>query len=50
MMSRTPVWPLALPLLALVASGCTVGPDFHRPAAPEVTAYTATPVVATENS
>jgi NodT family efflux transporter outer membrane factor (OMF) lipoprotein len=47
MMTRTPLWPLALPLLALVASGCTVGPDFHRPAAPEVTAYTATPVVAT---
>lgn len=25
--------------LALLASGCAVGPDFHRPAAPEVSGY-----------
>src|SRR5580693_4918774 len=47
MKTRTPVWPLALPVIALAAGGCTVGPDFHRPTAPAVSAYTATPVVAT---
>jgi NodT family efflux transporter outer membrane factor (OMF) lipoprotein len=32
--------------LALVLSGCAVGPDFHRPDAPAVTAYTPTPLTA----
>jgi outer membrane protein TolC len=27
----------------VLVGSCTVGPDFHRPAAPEVTDYTATP-------
>ena len=37
---------------ALLMAGCAVGPDFKRPAAPEVSDYTAHPVtttVATEN-
>jgi len=50
MTTRTPAWPLAGSLIALVASGCTVGPDFHRPTAPEMTTYTATPVVATSKT
>ena len=33
--------------LALLLSSCTVGPDFVRPAAPEVTRYTQTPLSAT---
>jgi NodT family efflux transporter outer membrane factor (OMF) lipoprotein len=28
---------------AIVLAGCTVGPDFHRPAAPDVARYTAAP-------
>jgi NodT family efflux transporter outer membrane factor (OMF) lipoprotein len=32
---------VALVLGLLAGGGCTVGPDFHRPAAPEVTGYTA---------
>ncbi len=35
----------ALATLALL-SGCAVGPDFHRPAAPAVTGYTRGPVLA----
>src|SRR6202012_1843765 len=37
---------------ALLMAGCAVGPDFKRPAAPEVSDYTAHPMtttVATEN-
>lgn len=30
-----------LPLLALGVAGCTVGPDFHRPAAPKAATYLA---------
>ena len=36
-----------LGLLAAALSGCTVGPDFQRPAAPPVDRYTATPTTAT---
>jgi NodT family efflux transporter outer membrane factor (OMF) lipoprotein len=35
--------PIAGILAAVLVGSCTVGPDFHRPAAPEVTDYTATP-------
>ncbi|MBV8157864.1 MAG: efflux transporter outer membrane subunit [Dyella sp.] len=44
-------WLVAL-LASSLAAGCAVGPDFHRPAAPEVSGYTAHPAtttVATEN-
>ena len=34
-------------ILALLASGCAVGPDFERPQAPQNAAYTAEPVPAT---
>ena len=38
--------------LAILFCGCTVGPDFHKPAAPEIGGYTAAPLsspVATPN-
>jgi len=35
---------IAMPLLA---SGCAVGPDFEKPAPPEVTGYTQQPLAAT---
>lgn len=34
----------ALPILTMALAGCAAGPDFRRPAAPEVAGYTATPV------
>jgi NodT family efflux transporter outer membrane factor (OMF) lipoprotein len=34
-------------LVALVAGGCAVGPDFKRPAAPNVSGYTPSPLSAT---
>jgi NodT family efflux transporter outer membrane factor (OMF) lipoprotein len=34
----------ALPVLALAAAGCAVGPNFHRPAAPEDVGYTTGPL------
>ncbi len=37
---------IGLGLLALALSGCAVGPDFVRPAAPAVSGYTAQPVPA----
>ena len=40
---------VALAVLA-VASGCTVGPDFHRPAGPAVERYTRQPVLPTTTS
>lgn len=40
----------AVPLLILLLAGCTVGPDFLRPAAPEVTRYTQTPLTATASA
>ena len=33
--------------VALLPAGCTVGPDFKKPAAPSVTSYTAEPVTLT---
>ena len=36
--------------LALLLSSCAVGPDFVRPAAPEVTRYTQTPLSATTST
>lgn len=44
-----PLRPCALLMLASAASvisGCAVGPDFHRPAAPAVNGYTAEPLTA----
>jgi len=35
---------------ALIAAGCSVGPDFERPAAPKVTGYTASPLPAEVSS
>jgi len=40
------VLPLAAALGLLPLGGCAVGPDFHRPAAPEVSDYTAHPLAA----
>jgi len=34
----------AIPTLALLVAGCTVGPNFVRPAAPDVTRYTQAPL------
>jgi NodT family efflux transporter outer membrane factor (OMF) lipoprotein len=36
-----------VPLAALLMTGCAVGPDFKKPAAPDVGAYTAAPLSAT---
>lgn len=38
-------WIIPALILAGLLTGCTVGPDFKRPAAPEVAGYTATPLV-----
>ncbi|HET7307491.1 MAG TPA: efflux transporter outer membrane subunit [Gammaproteobacteria bacterium] len=35
--------PLAAPLAGLLLAACAVGPDFHKPAAPDVSGYTAHP-------
>jgi NodT family efflux transporter outer membrane factor (OMF) lipoprotein len=37
-------------LAALAIGGCAVGPDFHRPAAPQVSGYTAAPLSDTTSS
>ena len=37
---------LLAPCAGILISGCTVGPDFHRPAAPQVAGYTAEPLPA----
>jgi NodT family efflux transporter outer membrane factor (OMF) lipoprotein len=37
---------LMLSALALASAGCTVGPDFHRPTAPQNAGYTSTPLLA----
>ena len=37
-------------LCVLFAGGCAVGPDFKKPAAPEVSGYTATPLAATASA
>lgn len=36
-------------ILACLLTGCAAGPDFKRPAAPDVAVYTATPVVESQN-
>ncbi len=41
---HAPARKFAILALAVGISGCTVGPDFKRPDAPEVTGYTATPI------
>jgi NodT family efflux transporter outer membrane factor (OMF) lipoprotein len=40
----------ALPALALLLTGCAVGPDFVRPAAPEATDYTQNPLAPTASA
>jgi NodT family efflux transporter outer membrane factor (OMF) lipoprotein len=40
----------AVPVLTLLLAGCTVGPDFLRPAAPAVTRYTQTPLPSTASA
>ena len=40
---RTHARKLAILALAMLTAGCAAGPDFRRPAEPEVAAYTATP-------
>ena len=35
---------------SLLAAGCAVGPDFKKPAAPEVSGYTASPLATTVNT
>ncbi len=42
--SAIPIFPgrvIASAFAAMIAAGCTVGPDFHRPEAPKITSYTA---------
>ncbi len=41
---RSRVLPLAAALGVLPIGGCAVGPDFKRPAAPDVSDYTAHPL------
>jgi NodT family efflux transporter outer membrane factor (OMF) lipoprotein len=40
----------AVAVLTLLLAGCTVGPDFVRPAAPEVTRYTESPLAPTASA
>ena len=35
---------IALVMVMALLAGCAVGPDFNRPAAPDVAVYTATPL------
>jgi NodT family efflux transporter outer membrane factor (OMF) lipoprotein len=37
-------------VVALIAAGCAVGPDFHRPAAPQVEDYTSEPLPVRTNA
>jgi NodT family efflux transporter outer membrane factor (OMF) lipoprotein len=52
--ARSTRWPLERLVIAMLASlllaGCAVGPDFSKPAAPDVSDYTAHPLVATAGS
>ena len=41
------LWPVAAALLLAAAAGCAVGPNFKKPAAPDVTDYTAAPLSTT---
>lgn len=47
---RTHARKFAILALAMGLAGCAAGPDFKRPAAPEVADYTATPVVSQTES
>lgn len=47
---HTPARKVAILALAVGLAGCAAGPDFKRPAAPEVADYTATPVPAQTES
>lgn len=49
-MSPGPRYPVLLISLTTLLAGCAAGPDFKRPAAPEVAGYTATPVAAQTES
>ena len=40
----------AVPVFALLLAGCTVGPNFVRPAAPDFTRYTQTPLTPTAST
>lgn len=46
MTDYNPVRALTALILAGLLAGCTVGPDFKRPAAPDIPSYTATPLPA----
>ena len=48
-LSPTQVSPF-IAALAMLVAGCAVGPDFEKPAAPEVQEYTATPLSPTVSS
>ncbi len=41
---KSPVLPVIAVLVSLLAVGCAVGPNFKKPAAPDVTEYTAEPL------
>ncbi len=45
--SQLPALTCVAAIGSLVAGGCAVGPDFKKPAAPEVRSYTAAPLAAT---
>ena len=47
--ARGPV-PFAPIVAALILAGCTVGPDFKKPAPPEVSGYSAEPLTKTEST
>jgi NodT family efflux transporter outer membrane factor (OMF) lipoprotein len=42
--------PCSAAALSLLAAGCAVGPDFKKPAAPNVSGYTVTPLATTSSS
>src|SRR5262252_8745753 len=44
---NTRAWLWACGLTLLLLAGCAVGPDFHKPAAPEVSDYTSSALSAT---
>lgn len=43
-LDRTPVWKIIALSLAGLLAGCAAGPDFKRPASPDVANYTVSPV------
>ena len=48
--SRSRVWPFIAALACSMIASCAVGPDFKRPAAPDVSDYTAQPISTTVSS